>query len=243
MDAVVVVIVQVVMDQPAEMFFIQRDDMVEDLAAATSDPAFGDTVLPGCLRARSLGCQTRRIQERDNIRIELRVAIQNDVAVRASLGKGLTQLLYDPLGSRMTGDVEVQDPSTRMLDDEEAVKQTERHCRHSEEVERNDHLAMVLKKREPALAWITAASNSSKITGHAPFRDDQAELLKFSVDLGGSPVRVLFRQPLDQDTDLGRDLWSTATRPGSPTPVETKPGAVPADDGLRLHDDEDVCPT
>lgn len=96
MDAVLVVIVHVSMDQPAEMFFIQRDDMVKDLAAAISDPAFGDTVSPGRLRARLLGCQTCRIQERDNIRIELRVAIQNEVAERASLGKRLTQLLYDP---------------------------------------------------------------------------------------------------------------------------------------------------
>jgi hypothetical protein len=29
---------------------------------------------------------------------------------------------------------------------------------------------------------------------------------------------------------------------GSPTPVETEPGAVPADDGLGLRDDEDVSP-
>ena len=86
-DAVLVVIVHVVMDQPAEMFFIQRDDMVEDLAAATSHPAFGDTVLPGCLRTRLLGRQTRRIQERDKIRIELRVAIQDEIAVRPASGK------------------------------------------------------------------------------------------------------------------------------------------------------------
>ena len=33
------------------MAFIQRDDMVEDLPAGTSDPAFGDSILPGSLHA------------------------------------------------------------------------------------------------------------------------------------------------------------------------------------------------
>jgi hypothetical protein len=36
----VVVITDVVTHQPAEMLFIQRDDVVEDLAATTTHPAF-----------------------------------------------------------------------------------------------------------------------------------------------------------------------------------------------------------
>jgi hypothetical protein len=35
MNAVVVIIVHVVSDQPPQMLFVQRDDVVEDLAAAT----------------------------------------------------------------------------------------------------------------------------------------------------------------------------------------------------------------
>jgi hypothetical protein len=125
------------------MLLVQRDDMVRDLAAATSDPAFRDSILPGRLDARPLGFQTRCPQERDDITVELRVAIQDDVTVRVSLGKGLTRLLDDPLRSRVSGHVEVQDLATSVRDDEEAVKQLEGHHRHGEDVERDDHLAVI----------------------------------------------------------------------------------------------------
>ena len=39
-DAILVVITDVVTYQPAEMLFVQRDDVVEDLAATTTHPAF-----------------------------------------------------------------------------------------------------------------------------------------------------------------------------------------------------------
>lgn len=35
---------------------------------------------------------------------------------------------------------------------------------------------------------------------------------------------------------------SSASPPRSPAPVQAETGAVPADDGLRLHDDQDVAP-
>jgi hypothetical protein len=77
-----------------------------------------------------------------------------------------------------------------VLDDEEAVQQFECHGWHREEVERRDHLALVLEKGQPAFAMVAPATNSPKIPGHTSFRDDEAELLQFSVDLGGSPVLV-----------------------------------------------------
>ena len=101
---------------------------------------------------------------------------------------------------------------------------------------------MILQERQPALGRVAATPNASQIPSDASFRDDEAEFLKFSVDLWGSPVRVLFRQASDQNTNLIGDLRSAAAWPGSPTPVETEIGAVPADDGLGLHDDEDVGP-
>jgi hypothetical protein len=40
--------------------------------------------------------------------VELPVPIQNHVAVRASFGKGLAELLDHPLGCRMTGHIAVK---------------------------------------------------------------------------------------------------------------------------------------
>jgi len=62
------------------------------------------------------------------------------------------------------------------------------------------------------------------------------------MDLGRSPTSVLLGQAPDQLTNLLRDLRSSAARPGAPTPVEAETSAVPADDGGRFDDDEDLGP-
>jgi hypothetical protein len=65
-----VMVVHVIAEQPEEMRFIQRDHMIQQLPAATSDPAFGDSVLPRCPRARLLGLQPGRLQERLDVATE-----------------------------------------------------------------------------------------------------------------------------------------------------------------------------
>ena len=49
MDSVVMIIREVLGQEPPEMALVQRDDMIEQIAAATAKPALGDTVLPGAL--------------------------------------------------------------------------------------------------------------------------------------------------------------------------------------------------
>jgi len=46
-NPVVVVVVHVIANEPSEMLFVQRDDMVENLAAAASYPAFRGSVGKG----------------------------------------------------------------------------------------------------------------------------------------------------------------------------------------------------
>src|SRR5262245_9975085 len=108
--------------------------MVKNLAAATSDPALRKAILPGCLETRPFGFQTRHLQKRDDISIKLRVSVQNHVTEWAGVRKGLTQLLDDPLRSRMSGYVEVQNLAASVLDHEETVQQPERQRWHGEEV-------------------------------------------------------------------------------------------------------------
>ena len=68
------------------------------------------------------------------------------------------------------------------------------------------------------------------LAGDGPLRDDETELQKLTVDLRCAPAGILFRHPADERTDLVGDFGPTAVRTGSPTPVETKTGAMPADD-------------
>jgi hypothetical protein len=126
---------------------------------------------------------------------------------------------------------------------EKAVEQLEGHRRHREEAEGNHHLAVILEERQPPLARVAPALDPPKIPGDGPFRDDEAELLKFAVDIRCAPACIFFRQASDQRPGLFGDLRPTAARSGSPAPVQPKTRAVSADDGLGLHDDQDVGPT
>jgi hypothetical protein len=45
-NPVVVMVVHLIANEPPEMLFVHRDDMVEKLSAAASYPAFRDSVLP-----------------------------------------------------------------------------------------------------------------------------------------------------------------------------------------------------
>jgi hypothetical protein len=63
------------------VFFIQRDDMVEDLAAAASNPSFGGSVLPWGLNTRPLSLQSGRLEERNDVVIKDGIVIQNGVAI------------------------------------------------------------------------------------------------------------------------------------------------------------------
>jgi hypothetical protein len=101
---------------------------------------------------------------------------------------------------------------------------------------------VILEKGPPAFARVTPATNAPQVPGHTSFRDLQPEFQELSVDLGSAPACILVCHPADERTDLVGDLGPTAPRLGPPTPVQTKTGAVPADHGLGLHDDENLGP-
>jgi hypothetical protein len=105
-----------------------------------------------------------------------------------------------------------------MLDDKEAVQQLEGQRWHRKEVEGDDDLPVILKKRPPFIR-IASALNSTEILGAGPLRGNEAELQHLAMDFRRSPIRILFRQSSDQPPDLRGDLRPAAAGPGSPTPV------------------------
>jgi hypothetical protein len=51
--SVLVIIRQILTPKPSQMVFVQRDDVINQLAASTADPSFGDSVLPRAPHTRS----------------------------------------------------------------------------------------------------------------------------------------------------------------------------------------------
>ena len=153
------------------MAFIQRDDMVEDLLARTSDPAFGDSILPGSLYARPFRLQARGLQECDHFGVELRIVIQNDVTIRLLSGECLAKLLDYPISRWMGSDIAVQNLPTLMINHEEAIQQLESDRRYGEEIERHNHFAMVVQERQPTSFRITAPADSAQIPSNSSLCD------------------------------------------------------------------------
>ena len=94
--AILVVIAHVIKNEPAQVLFVQRDHIFEDLAATTAHPAFGHPVLPRRPNARSFWFQTSRLQKSDDVGVKLRIAVQDGVPIGAGIGERLAQLLNDP---------------------------------------------------------------------------------------------------------------------------------------------------
>ena len=91
MNAVVVIVVHVIANEPSEMLFVQRDDMIENLSAAASHPAFRSPVLPRRLQTCALRLQASSLQKAVHIGVEFRVVVEDGITIRTSLGKGFTQ--------------------------------------------------------------------------------------------------------------------------------------------------------
>ncbi len=163
--------------------------------------------------ACSLGAQTGCLEEADHVGIELRITIQYDVAEWTGFGESLAQLLDDPFGRRMRRDVEMQDPPSPVLDDEEAVEQLERGRRHGEEVEGGDRLAVVREEGQPTLTGITATLDPFQVPSHGSFRDHEPQLLEFAVDLRRAPVGVLFGEAANEPADFDRHFRPASARP------------------------------
>jgi hypothetical protein len=216
--------------------------MIENLAAAASDPAFRKPILPGCLHTCTFRLKTRCLQEGNHIGIEFRVVVEDGITIPNRVGKCFTQLLHNPISGRMTSNVEMQNPASAMLDYEEAIQELECQGGHREQVEGDDHLAVILEEGQPALTGITPTTNSPQVSSHGPFRQLETELLQFSVDLWGTPARILFCHLADEPSNLLANLWPTAARPGTPAPVPAEARAMPADDGLGPDNNENFGP-
>ena len=175
MHAVLMVVAYVFAQEPEQMSFVHYDDMVQDLPATTPHPSFRGSILPGRLDARPLRFQTCRPKKHQHFVVELGLSVQNHITIRRGLRKRFAQLLDHPAGRRVPSHVKVQDLPAAVLDDEEALKQLERHRQHGEEVEGHDDFPVVLEKCAPPLSRIATPPHPPQITSHRPFGDLEAQ--------------------------------------------------------------------
>ena len=133
------------------------------------------------------------------------------------------------IAGRMLGDVEVQDASTVMADDEEAIKHTESDGWNGEEIHRCDGFPVVSKKGEPTFGRLGISRRPSHPAGDRSLGDIKTEHEKLAMDARCSPGWVLGNHPEDQLSNFLGCLPSSNPLPdsGNQLPVQTKASPVP----------------
>jgi hypothetical protein len=124
---------------------------------------------------------------------------------------------------------EPYDLSSAMPHDQQTIEQTERDCRHDEQIDRGDAVGMIAEERLPPLGRRT--SPLGHIFGYARLSDRDVELEQLSMDPWRSPQWVGDAHLADQSAYFQRYCRPTTTRSRLPAPVQTEARTVPFDYG------------
>ena len=143
--AVLVVVADVIREQPFQLRFIYRDNMVQQVPPAASDPALGNPVLPRALDRSLHARHVHGTNSSGNLQPVFRVSVEDQKSERRLEWKCFPQLLDDPTARRVLREVEVQDPPAIMADHEEAMEDAEGDRRDREEIHRRDGFPMTWK--------------------------------------------------------------------------------------------------
>lgn len=102
MSSVVVIVADVLVHHVFQMAFVEHNRMVKQILTAGADPAFGHSVLPGAPDRGTNRANSQAVQGFQNLVMECVLAIKDQILWRGIVREGLTKLLSDPGGRRMT---------------------------------------------------------------------------------------------------------------------------------------------
>lgn len=115
------VIADVLIYEAFQMAFIENDHLVEQIPPARANPSFGHAVLPRTSETGSFWFDAEALYRINDLFIEVRTAIEDQITWRRVIGECFAQLLNNPRASRVFGHIEMKDAPPVMGNDEEAV--------------------------------------------------------------------------------------------------------------------------
>ena len=117
-NAIGVVVLDVLTEQSSQVVFTEDDQMIEKLATNRSHESFRGPVLPRTLQCGSLEMDSESRDGACNVRRKDRVVVEDEIAMRRVIGEGVSQLLDHPPSRRMSSDVEVEDTPSSVVEHE-----------------------------------------------------------------------------------------------------------------------------
>ena len=160
---------------------------------------------------------------------------------RDRIRKCFSQLLRYPGGRLVFRDVEMKDPASTVFDNEETVQDSKGESGHREEV--HGRAPVIAQESSPEFPCLLGRRQALDIARNCPFRDLEAEFERLTMNSGSAPGGILFHHPLDENSNLGIDLWpAKALGPRLKAPEQPKASPMPGDNGFWFDNNQDVAP-
>jgi hypothetical protein len=245
MRPVLVVVADVLGHQPLQMTYVQNDDVIQQISSAISHPAFGDAVLPRASEVGLLGSDAEALYRADNLLVEVRSSIEDQIIRHCIVRKCFAQLLRNPQTTWMPGDVAVENPPSVVCNDEEAVQDAEGQRRHGKEIHRCNRFSVVVQESRPTLRQLRTPRSLPHPTRHRSLRHVEAEHSQFSMNTRRAPGRVLGYHAEDEFAQFFAYTPSsrTSAMPREPLPLQLESSVMPTNNGLRLDKDQRLLPS
>src|ERR1700738_477991 len=231
-----VVIVRIVCQNPAQMFLVEDNEVMQTLTPDRSDQPFSKAILPrrGCCNGpipdahgAQSACDDRTIDA---------IPVADHVARSFIPRECFCDLARNPFRGRMCCDADPDQLSAVEPDDDEGIEQVETDRWNNEQVHGGNVRRVVTQESSPPLAgWRPSFDH---VLCDARLRDFKPKLEQFAVDAWRAPKRIFDAHPPDQSAQLRVDLRSPSKWARLPTPVAAKAGPMPTHERLRPDDGE-----
>jgi hypothetical protein len=133
------------------MSFVNHEDVVEALPPDRADQALDERSLPRRARCNEDLLNSHAANPIPEVGTMDPISVTEHVPGRCVVRKRFDDLLGRPALRWMTGDVEVNDHPSMVLENQEANEDAEVHGRDCEEVDRRDLANMVVQEDAPSL--------------------------------------------------------------------------------------------
>src|SRR5215813_6975845 len=156
--------------------------------------------------------------------------------------KGFEHLLRGPFSRGMSRDVEVDNASSIMRENDKHEKNFKPCSMDGEEVDRSQLRYVIVEERSPRLRW--RLRTADHVFGDRGLGDLNSKFEQFAVDPRRTPKRILTAHCSNQ---IASFLWNLGTS-GSPVtyfpgPIPPESLTMPVDDGFRLDDEQAGTPS
>src|SRR5262245_17974819 len=182
-------VVRDVRDQDVSQVALAEDeDMIETLSPDRADEAFPEWILPRTSGSREDFLDLHALHTlAEGVPVD-RIAIAQEIGGCGVVREGVPDLLGGPSRRGMLGDVEVEDPTPMVGEDDEDEEHTQASGGNGEEVDGNQVLDVVREERSPGLRR-RGAPLADQPRDRA-LGDVNPELNELAMDSGRAPQRI-----------------------------------------------------